>query len=183
MRAVVVHESLFGNTRRVAEAVATALQAAYEVTLLRTVDVRPEHLAGTDLLVLGAPTHGHGLPKRGTREQTRRQGVAAELIEGRGMRDILEMLPAGSGALAAAFDTRLRWPVWLSGQASRTIARALVARGYRLVAERQSFVVAGTEGPLRVGELRRAGAWGAELVRRAAAMGSPAAPLATHAAR
>ena len=163
MKAVVVHESLFGNTQRVAEAVAAALGQAYEVTLLRAVDARPEQLAGADLLVLGAPTHGHGLSRPASRAGTAKQGVATEVANGPGIRELIPQIPATRGAAAAAFDTRFGWPVWLTGAASRRIARALRGSGYRMVVPPESFIVTKAQGPLRTGEVERASEWGARI--------------------
>ena len=175
MKAVVVHESLFGNTQRVAEAVAAALGKAYEVTLVRAGEARPEQLAGADLLVLGAPTHGHGLSRPASRAGTAKQGVAAAIANAPGIRELIPQLPAARGAAAAAFDTRFGWPVWLTGAASRRIARALRGSGYRMVVPPQSFIVTGSKGPLRTGEVERAAAWGAQIAERTGA----ARPAAT----
>jgi len=175
MKAVVVHESMFGNTRRVAEAVAAALQPGFGVEITGVEGATTALLGAADLVVLGAPTHGHGLSRPQTRAQTLRNGVPAAIAQGPGMREVLARLPAGRGRPAAAFDTRLRWPVWLSGAASRHIAAALRAAGYALVAAPESFIVSATAGPMRDGEIERAGAWGAHLAHLA----GPTAPVAT----
>jgi len=167
MKALVVHESMFGNTRRVAEAVAAALRPAYEVEITGVDGASTAQLAAADLVVVGAPTHGHGMSRPQTRAQTLRNGVAALTAQGPGVRDVLSRLPAGRGRPAAAFDTRLPWPRWMSGAASRPVAAALRRAGYSLVLPPESFVVKGTQGPLRDGELDRAGAWGARIARLA----------------
>src|SRR5664280_2473877 len=70
MRAIVVYESMFGKTRRVAEAIADALRDVMEVQLLRADTARDVGLEGTDLVVVGAPTHAWGMPRPGTRKGT-----------------------------------------------------------------------------------------------------------------
>jgi flavodoxin len=67
MRALVVYESMFGNTRLVASNIADGLRADYEVTVVPVAEATPELVAAADLLVAGAPTHMHGLPSGWTR--------------------------------------------------------------------------------------------------------------------
>ena len=186
-RVAVVYESMLGATREVAEAIAAGLTAARPAL---DVDVGPVGLAdaehGADLLVVGAPTHDRGLPRRVTRTQiareAHREGFERSLepgSHGPGVREWLSRLEAQHGR-AAAFDTRL--DVWrgsrrrvgappasmpspLSGGAAREIARRLRRAGYSLVASPQGFSV--YEGvdrcPLREGERERAVAWGRSL--------------------
>lgn len=84
-----------------------------------------------------------------------------------GLRSWLRDLPDGTGARAAAFDTRLDKSPWFTGVASRGIAKRLRNRGYD-VAATESFLVADSEGPLEDGELERARDWGAQLAQMAA---------------
>jgi hypothetical protein len=158
MRATVVCESSFGNTHRIGEAIAEALDAE----LLSVDDALPD-LDEIDLLVVGAPTHVHGLPSERSRKAAIEQGgIGAGL--GRGVRDWLAELPRGEGQLAAAFDTRFDKPAFLTGSAAKGIAKRLRRQGLELVAEPESFYVLGTEGPLKDGELERAAAWAKRLV-------------------
>ena len=61
MRTLVVYESMFGNTRAIAEAVAAGLTEAAEVVLVPVREVTPAHVHSADLIVVGGPTHAHGL--------------------------------------------------------------------------------------------------------------------------
>jgi hypothetical protein len=70
--------------------------------------------------------------------------------------------------VAAAFDTRFRWPVFLSGSAARAIADRLKVKGARLVAKPGSFFVERSEGSLADGELDRAGVWAHQMAQAAA---------------
>jgi flavodoxin len=161
MRSLVVYESWFGNTRRVAEEIAGALAHEGQVDLV-TVDEAVPALEGVDLLVVGAPTHVHGLSGKRSREAALEQGAEGE--QGIGVRDWIEALPTDArGSRAAAFDTRANKPVLLVGSAARGIARRLRQRGYVLAVEPQSFFVHGTPGPLEEGELERAAEWGKAL--------------------
>jgi hypothetical protein len=161
MRSLVVYESWFGNTRRIAEEIAAALAHEGEVDLV-TVDEALPPLEDVDLLVVGAPTHVHGLSSKRSREGALTQGAHGE--PGIGVRGWIDALPDGAGGpRAAAFDTRADKPAWLVGSAARGIARRLCDHGYRLAIEPQSFFVKGTPGPLEEGELERASEWGRTL--------------------
>jgi hypothetical protein len=167
MDAIVVYESVYGNTREVAEAIADGVGA---------VAVLPVHEAhgrqGTvDLLIIGGPTHMHGLATKRSRRvaAATAQGdgpshrEAAASIEP-GLRTWLGDLSPAAAHHAAAFDTRLDKSPRISGAAARGIARRLRRLGLDVVAA-ESFLVEDTEGPLKAGELERARAWGAELAR------------------
>jgi hypothetical protein len=176
MLAVIVFESLLGNTRRVAEVIAAGISDAHpraRVSCGTPAQVGAEP-AAADLLVVGAPTHFFGLPSRRSRRLWTRsyqpaRGSATSgpplepAAEGPGVREWLTALPpVEQGRLAAAFDTRLRRPT--SGAAARRIARRLRRAGYRLVVPPAGFLVEDMTGPLGRGELERARNWGAGLV-------------------
>ena len=161
MRSLVVYESWFGNTQQIAERIALALQEEGEVQLLAVDDAVPP-LEDVDLLVVGGPTHAHGLSGKRTRQAALDQGGFGEV--GIGVRGFIADLPNGAhGPRVAAFDTRADKPVLLVGSAAKGIARRLREHGYRLAAEPESFFVDGTTGPLETGELERAGDWGKKL--------------------
>ncbi len=161
MRSLVVYESWFGNTKLIAERIALALQEEGQVELM-SVDEPVPSLKGFDLLVVGAPTHVHGLSGKRSREAAVDQGGFGGA--GIGVRGFIAELPEGvQGPRVAAFDTRANKSVLLVGSAARGIARRLRDRGYRLALEPESFFVAGTPGPLEEGELERATEWGTKL--------------------
>jgi hypothetical protein len=158
MRSLVVYESWFGNTRQVAEAIADALVAEGDVDVISVDDPLPA-LEHVDLLVVGAPTHVHGLSslrsRAGAIEQRGRAGEP-----GVGVRGWIDALPPVGHPPVAVFDTRVHKPTLLVGSAARGMARRLRQRGHVLVAEPESFFVEDTPGPLEDGELERAAAWG-----------------------
>jgi len=161
MKSLVVYESWFGNTQQVAEKIAAALAPEGEVALV-TVDEPLPPLEGVDLLVVGAPTHVHGLSSRRSREGAVEQGAPG--APGIGARGWIDALPNGArGPRAAAFDTRAHKSALLVGSAARGIARRMRKHGYALAAEPQSFFVQGMPGPLEEGELERAWEWGRTL--------------------
>ena len=157
MNAIVVYESIYGNTRAIAEAIAEGLGGAPVMT--------PAEVSGEavhpDLLVVGGPTHIHGMATDRSR-RTALQTAGADAPEGPVLRDWLSQLPKAPGARAAAFDTRLNKAEWLTGAASLRVAKRLHHQGYT-VTDTASFRVTESEGPLVDGELDRARQWGAEL--------------------
>lgn len=175
MKAVVVHESLFGNTAAVAEAIASGLLDTYDVTVVRARDAVPDVLSAADLVVVGAPTHGHGLPSMNSRRNAVQREQLASDYAAPGVRELLEQLSVPKGHVAAAFDTRLGWPLVLSGAASKGIAKRLRAAGFTMAVPPESFIVAAAKGPMRDGELQRATAWGTKLAQRAPARRSAVA--------
>jgi hypothetical protein len=165
MTSLVVYESWFGNTQRIAEKVARALEARGEVDLVSVDDPVPS-LEDVDLLVVGAPTHVHGISGMRSRQAALAQGGTGEV--GIGVRGFIDGLPNGAhGPRVAAFDTRAHKPVLLVGSAARGIARRLREHGYVLATEPESFFVESTPGPLEAGELERAEEWGRELAASA----------------
>ncbi len=163
MLALLVYESMFGNTEAIAEAVAEGIGGS-EVVEIREVGTRPQLTPDVELLVVGGPTHAFGM----TRESTRRSAVEQApdhhvISEGIGLREWLHDLPASdSHPLVAAFDTRTS-PGHIPGSAAKGIAKRLRGHGYDLVLDPHTFYVTGTEGPLVEGELERAREWGRHL--------------------
>lgn len=165
MNAIVIYESVYGNTKAIAQAVAEGLG---DVPVLATADERAARTAA-DLVVVGGPTHMHGLSTASSRriaaEAAREDGalhVEARATADPGLRSWLRDVPRTDGGLAAAFDTRADHSPFFTGAASRAIGRRLRRRGYDVLGT-ESFLVAESEGPLEDGELQRARAWGAEL--------------------
>jgi hypothetical protein len=161
MRSLVVYESWFGNTRRIAEKIAAALAEEGEVDLGSVDDPLPS-LVDVDLVVLGAPTHVHGLSSaRSRKAAVDQRGDAGEI--GIGVRGWIDGLPVGGRPRVAVFDTRAHKPALLVGSAAHGMARRVRRHGYRLAGDPESFFVEGTEGPLEESELARAWSWGRSL--------------------
>ena len=162
MKAVVVYESLWGNTAAIARAIASGLGP--DAQALSTAEATPEALAGAGLVVAGSPLFAFQLPTDKIRETIR--GKAATFpappdLSHPALRTWLESLPHGTGR-AAAFETRL-W--WSPGGATGAILKALKTAGYEPLARGKRFRVAGMTGPLKAGELERARDWGQRLAR------------------
>jgi hypothetical protein len=167
MNALVVYESMYGNTRKIAEAIAASLGCA----AVPVKDATSARVAGADLVVVGGPTHAFGM----SRESTRRAAADAAAKAGSGVTmdadatgpGLREWLPEHAAHVrsAAAFDTRTNWPSLIGGHASRRIARTLRRHGARLVDLPRSFRVS-KRNELLPGELDRARTWGHELTSR-----------------
>ena len=161
MRALVVYESMFGNTEEVAQVVMKGLLGTVAAELVEVSDAPGALPEGVDLLVVGGPTHGFGMSRPGTRETARKQAGESLVSRGPGIREWLTRLPpARREVVSAAFDTRFGKPRWLTGSAARGADRLLRQRGYRSIIEPASFYVTATAGPLADGERVRARQWG-----------------------
>ena len=184
MRALVVYESMYGNTHVVASNIADGLRATHEVTLVPVAGATADLVAGADLLVVGGPTHMHGLSSPATRRMAAQaaakpaSGLSLDPDAcGPGLRDWLKrdwLKGLGGGpVLAAAFDTRFNGVAAFTGHASRGIGRLLRRHGYRLIAAPESFLV-GQQNALLDGEASRARRWGAALGVIATSINLPA---------
>lgn len=162
MKAVVVYESFWGNTAAIARAIAEGMGT--DVPALTTTEATGEAIAGADLIVAGAPVLGFNLttePMRENLSTSARDAPQPPDLSHPSMRTWLAGLPKGHGR-AAAFETRLWWSL---GGATGKILSALEEAGYTAAAKPGRFIVEGTYGPLKEGELERARRWGAELAR------------------
>jgi hypothetical protein len=167
MKALVVFESMFGNTQLIASAIAEGLAPRMQVDLVE-VGGAPAALDGDlDLLVVGGPTHAFGMSRPGTRQSAAEQAKHGLVSAGTGLREWLGALPKDSSHLAAAtFDTRIAKP-HLPGSAAAAAGKRLRRLGFRVVVPPASFSVDGTTGPLLDGELERARGWGEALAASA----------------
>jgi len=148
---MVVYDSVFGNTEKVAREIGKALETGGNVQTLRVTEVKMDQLSGLELLVVGSPTRGF----RPTE----------------GITGFLKRLPEEplKGLKVAAFDTRialedikspiLRFLVKIGGYAAPSIHKRLEKAGGLPVVPPEGFAVKGTEGPMKQGELERAAEW------------------------
>ena len=148
MKALIVYDSVYGNTEKIARAIAAALAPSGEVKVLRPGELNPSELQSVDLLIVGSPTQG-----------------------GRPTPAILDFLnkvsePAVKGVNVAAFDTRFSTKLAaIFGYAAGKIANSLKTKGGNVIVPHEGFLVTGKEGPLKEGELERAAIWAKDLVK------------------
>jgi hypothetical protein len=168
MRIVIVYESMYGNTHAVADHIGSGFGSADEVVVTAVPGAEAEVVASADLLVVGGPTHAHGMTSKTSRAAAVEAAAKDDDLEldpdaeGPGLREWIEALPARSGRRVAAFDTRIDVPAALSGRASKGIARRLRKHGCEVVGGPESFLV-DKQNHLLDGEVERAEAWGAQL--------------------
>lgn len=180
MKALVVYESMYGNTRHVAQAIAEGLKVAMDAQVLLVGEATATDVDDVQLLVVGAPTHAWSLSRRRTREAAakdmdRKPGQPdPSAAVATGLREWLRSVKVHSSCRGAAFDTRLDRPRLFTGSAVRAIERGLRAAGFSLFGEPHSFRVTGTTGPLAFGEIERARQWGEALGRAMVQLAAPA---------
>jgi flavodoxin len=156
VKALVVYDSKFGNTAKVAQAISAALAPKGEVIVVNVADARPEQLAGVDLLLVGSPTWGSrptpaitkwlkGLPSRGL------EGVRVAGFDTRG----------DMSQVTSRFVLVL---VGFLGFAAAPISDRLAKKGGIVAVPPEGFIVVEREGPLKEGELERAADWAGKIV-------------------
>jgi flavodoxin len=144
MKTLILYDSLYGNTKIIAEAIGEAISG--QVALISVTDAEISEIEAYDLLLLGGPTHGGGISEN--------------------VQALLEKIPPAAlqGKPVAAFDTRMTNKlILLFGCAAPKIAATLKQKGGELVGEPEGFFVSAGKGPLKEGEVQRSAAWGQEI--------------------
>jgi hypothetical protein len=163
MRTLVVFESMYGNTEHVARAVAEGLGDAQVVEVGTAPAVLPADL---ELLVVGGPTHAHGMSRERSRADAARRVDEPVVSTGIGIREWIATVEPSPTVVATAFDTRIGGPELFTGSAAKSAAKALAGRGFR-VAPPETFVLDGMSGKpfdrVAESELERARRWGRTL--------------------
>ncbi|HSR30251.1 MAG TPA: flavodoxin domain-containing protein [Anaerolineae bacterium] len=157
MKAMVVYDSMYGNTEKIAEAIGGTLEPGEDVELVRVSEVKPAQLMGVTLLIVGSPTQRFS-PTGATTQ-------------------FLKSIPKNGleGVKVAAFDTRLTeseiekvrilaFFVGIFGYAAKPIADRLRNKGGQLIIAPEGFYVRDMEGPLLEGELGRAAHWAEQIL-------------------
>lgn len=154
MNSLVIYDSQYGNTERVAQAIGRALSASGEAQVVRVDEVSPGRLTGLELLVVGSPTQRF----RPTPAITGwLRSIPANGLGGAGVAAFDTRIPvAEAGSVLLGLFVRLAGP---GAYAAQHISEGLTKGGGRLVALPEGFLVRGTEGPLKEGELERAARW------------------------
>jgi flavodoxin I len=142
MKALIVYDSVYGNTEKIARAIAEAIAPSGEVKVVQAGEASPSELESIDLLIVGSPTHG-GRPTPAIQDRINKMPQ-----------------PSLQGINVAAFDTRIPTKlVRVFGYAAGRIAGNLKKKGGTLVASPEGFFVTASKGPLKEGELERAAGW------------------------
>jgi flavodoxin I len=142
MKVLVVYDSTYGNTEKIAQAIGGAINSSVDCQVLKVGDVDPAALKSFDLLILGSPTHGGWFTPE--------------------IKALLTTPDALAGVHVAVFDTRTKKSMF--GFAGPRIARDVEKYGGKLVAPPEGFIVLGVHGPLLEGELERAAGWAKKMI-------------------
>ncbi|HNU80356.1 MAG TPA: flavodoxin family protein [Bacillota bacterium] len=157
MKALIVYDSVFGNTEKIAEAIGDSLAELTGTEVEKVSEAKLEQLQGTDLLIVGSPTRAFKPTKA--------------------IVDFLIQIPSNGlkGINVAAFDTRISTEdvnsrilngfVKIFGYAAKPIADKLQKKGGNLAAPPEGFFVKDNEGPLKEGELERAAKWAKQVMK------------------
>ena len=140
MKAIVIYDSLYGNTEQIAKAIGGAF--GEDAKVVKVGEVKAEDLAPYHFIIIGSPTQGGRHTKA---MQAFLDSLTAEMLAGKRL---------------AAFDTRLKTVfVKIFGWAANRIEAAIKEKGGNSTAQPQGFFVKATKGPLVDGELERAATW------------------------
>ncbi|MFG1813516.1 flavodoxin family protein [Kribbella sp. NPDC049174] len=162
-RALIVYESMFGNTERVAAAIRDGLSTVIDTDLVRVDQASGRIPMDARLLVVGGPTHAFSMSRPSTRADAGKQGQVVMPVE-TGIREWLGALPdCTTKTMSATFDTRITKVRRLPGSAARSAAKILRRRDFRPMVPPATFFVDDTAGPIDERELARARQWGEEL--------------------
>lgn len=146
-KSLIVYYSLFGNTEKVATALAAGLQSGgCDTETVKVDSVNMSGLSEIDLLCIGTPVHAFNISKP--------------------VKEFLEQLKnqeSLSGKKAFAFDTKMKSR--LAGTAGGKIEKKLKQLGLEIIAPAKSAVVKGREGPLEEGAEETFKKIGTELAR------------------
>jgi flavodoxin len=142
MKTLVVYDSNFGNTKKIAEAIAETLKAR----AISVKEITIDSIKGIELLIVGSPINAW-------RPTTK-------------IKDFLDAITPGklSGIKAAAFDTRVK--IFISGNAAKKISKALGEKGAAIISDSIGFYVKDNEGPLLDGEITKAQQWAADILQK-----------------
>ncbi len=157
MKKLVIYDSVFGNTEKIARAIGEGLGSVENLEVLPVKDVKTGEISDLTILVVGSPTRkftATATVKRFVRRirQKSLNGVKVAAFDTRFSKEEIEKAPATLRFLEKRF-----------GYAAEPILEKLVKKGGEAALPAEGFIVNGTEGPLREGELERATAWGKQL--------------------
>ena len=139
MKTLIIYDSYFGNTEKIARAIGSTFDSPTAYSIVKVTDLKPEHLTGIELIIFGSPTRGF--------RYSENTGV------------FLKNLPPHSltGIKAATFDTRiaanevrpfiLRFLVRSFGYAADPLIKELVQKGATPIGKPEGFIVKASEGP------------------------------------
>ena len=156
MKALIIYDSRFGNTEKIARAIGETITPLGEAKVVQVGEANLSELSSIDFLIVGSPTHAGGAT--------------------RAIKEFLRKIPANAleNVRVASFDTRFsakdkglgtRIVLGIFRYAAGRIATILEYKGGYLTTEPEGFIVEDSEGPLKKGELERAAVWAKEITK------------------
>jgi len=150
LKALIIYDSKFGNTEKIARAIGEAVTPLGEAKVVQVGEANPSQLSSIDFLIVGSPTHAGGAT--------------------RAIKEFLRKIPANAleNVQVASFDTRFsakdkgigaRIVLEIFRYAAGRIATILEYKGGYLAMVPEGFIIENSEGPLKKGELERAAIW------------------------
>jgi len=150
LKALIIYDSKFGNTEKIARAIGEAVTPLGEAKVVQVGEANPSQLSSIDFLMIGSPTHAGGAT--------------------RAIKEFLRKIPANAleNVRVASFDTRFsakdkgigaRIVLEIFRYAAGRIATILEYKGGYLAMVPEGFIIENSEGPLKKGELERAAIW------------------------
>ena len=132
-KAIIVYDTVYGNTEKVARALAQGLESSHavSVTLTRASEADASRLSEYDIVLVGSPTHAWNASK-----------PIKEFLHGLAKSGL-------KGKKAFAFDTKMRSRI--AGSAAKHIEKELSKLGAEIARASASAIVEGNEGPLEEG--------------------------------
>lgn len=139
MKTLIIYDSNFGNTKKIAETIALELKTKAHY-VLDAEKIKPEEY---EVIIVGSPINGWQPTQR--------------------IKDYLNSLKENSlqNLKATSFDTRVN--VFFHGDAAKKIAKQLKNAGAEIYTEPEVFYVEDKDGPLLINEVKRAIAWAKKL--------------------
>ena len=141
MKSLVLYDTMYGNTKIIAETVAKELGG--DAVVMTVSEFKPDYLQEVKLLVVGSPVIAW---QPTVKIMNFLSGFKKKQLD---------------GFKAAVFDTRVE--IFIHGDAAGKIAVELARAGAVVVTEPMGFKVKGREGPLKDGEVEKAAAWARSL--------------------
>ena len=163
MQVLIVVESMFGNTRAVADAVAEGMRAAATVEVVDVAEAPAAVPAEVNLLLVGGPTHAFSMSREATRKDALQRPHALHREATAGIREWIAATPPNNALRVVTFDTRLKKAL-IPGSAAKSAAAALAVKGFGQAQRGETFWVEDIAGDLKPGELERAREWGRTLL-------------------
>ncbi|MBN2853617.1 MAG: flavodoxin domain-containing protein [Clostridia bacterium] len=150
MNILIIYDSVFGNTEKVAQELYDTLKENNKVEIRKVDKMNTTMVKEIDLIILGSPTRGFSPTKP--------------------MTQFVKSLETDNDAMKVAiYDTRIDYMqiksrlarniVHKGGYANQKMAKVIKNKGIRVVEPLEAFYVIESEGPLKDGELKRAKDW------------------------